>query len=486
MASNVSYSGFQRLVVRCLCALALLQFPCPTESVDEKIELSCQNSDQSCEEILRGELSNPLPDCEELGHGNLFSYSIDNTQLLQPSITLTVNSSQIDTDSQDNFLYTGYVIGYRGCTNNPTEQCSSYIARLPSSGDNWMHIVSPKDETKLLFPEEQCTFFGCFLYTEENVYGSCRKRILDDIFVKNITILATCPHPGDSVENGSVSFTLPPVDSTRYVGGTVANVTCDEGFAATYGGVSECQSDGTWNTTVLPTCKRQCDELETSIDGGWIEISDITRTVHTTATVTCYDKYYIGGGNIICGENGNWSQSRLPQCNPAKCPAVQTVEGGDVEVNSPVSRYKPSEGFFLVNTTITVTCHEYYTGGGSITCGNGKWTSSLPLCFPVECLEPMADVDHGSKEVNTPHNGSAVYDHYLVNTTIRVSCDKGYIGSGSITCGINGNWTSPLPSCSRSYWPIVASVVAVTLTLLLIIATVFIFCCKICWTHRLA
>ncbi|CAI8016124.1 hypothetical protein GBAR_LOCUS9915 [Geodia barretti] len=130
MASNVSYSGFQRLVVRCLCALALLQFPCPTESVDEKIELSCQNSDQSCEEILRGELSNPLPDCEELGHGNLFSYSIDNTQLLQPSITLTVNSSQIDTDSQDNFLYTGYVIGYRGCTNNPTEQCSSYIARV--------------------------------------------------------------------------------------------------------------------------------------------------------------------------------------------------------------------------------------------------------------------------------------------------------------------------------------------------------------------
>ena len=62
----------------------------------------------------------------------------------------------------------------------------------------------------------------------------------------------------------------------------------------------------------------QCDELETSIDGGWIEISDITRTVHTTATVTCYDKYYIGGGNIICGENGNWSQSRLPQCNPGE------------------------------------------------------------------------------------------------------------------------------------------------------------------------
>jgi hypothetical protein len=109
---------------------------------------------------------------------------------------------------------------------------------------------------------------------------------------------------------------------------------------------------------------------------------------------------------------------------------------------------------------------------------------SSAFIYIVKCLEPMPDVDHGRAEVNTPHNGSAVYGHYLVNTTIRVSCDKGYIGGGSITCGRDGNWTSPLPSCSRGYWPIIASVVAVTLTLLLTSATIFIFCCKIYWTHR--
>ena len=62
------------------------------------------------------------------------------------------------------------------------------ISQLPSHWDNWIHILSPKEDTKLLSPEEQCTFFGCFLYTEENVSGGCRKRILGDIFVENITI----------------------------------------------------------------------------------------------------------------------------------------------------------------------------------------------------------------------------------------------------------------------------------------------------------
>ena len=66
--------------------------------------------------------------------------------------------------------------------------------------------------------------------------------------------MATCPDPGVSVENGSFSITVPPGRTEDvYVEGTVVNVTCDEGFVATYGGVSECQRDGTWTT--LPTCE---------------------------------------------------------------------------------------------------------------------------------------------------------------------------------------------------------------------------------------
>ena len=63
----------------------------------------------------------------------------------------------------------------------------------------------------------------------------------------------------------------------------------------------------------------QCEELERSIDGGWIELSDITRIVGSTATVTCYDEYYTGGGSITCGVNGNWSSASTPQCIPGEC-----------------------------------------------------------------------------------------------------------------------------------------------------------------------
>ena len=71
--------------------------------------------------------------------------------------------------------------------------------------------------------------------------------------------MATCPDPGVSVENGSISITFPPNRTEDvYVEGTVVNVTCDEGFVATYEGVSECQRDGTWTTPSTPTCESMC------------------------------------------------------------------------------------------------------------------------------------------------------------------------------------------------------------------------------------
>ena len=43
-----------------------------------------------------------------------------------------MNSSQIDEIYQDNLEFSGYVIGYRGCTNNPTEQCSLFLGNVSS------------------------------------------------------------------------------------------------------------------------------------------------------------------------------------------------------------------------------------------------------------------------------------------------------------------------------------------------------------------
>ena len=152
-----------------------------------------------------------------------------------------------------------------------------------------------------------------------------------------------------------------------------------------------------------------------------------------------------------------------------QCPEVHSIDGGEIEVQSPITKYKPSEGFVLVNTTITVTCYDYYSGGGSVTCRNGNWSPSLSSCSPgiqkktvktlnstalsaivVVCLEPEASVDNGKVELNTPDNRSSENGNYPVNTTMTLSCNLGHVGGGSITCKKDGNWTSPLPLCSRS------------------------------------
>ena len=56
----------------------------------------------------------------------------------------------------------------------------------------------------------------------------------------------------------------------------------------------------------------QCGELNMIVDGGIAKISDETRIVNTTITVTCYDGYYLSEENTLtCGEDGNWNTPSL-------------------------------------------------------------------------------------------------------------------------------------------------------------------------------
>ena len=56
----------------------------------------------------------------------------------------------------------------------------------------------------------------------------------------------------------------------------------------------------------------QCGELNMIVDGGIAKISDETRIVNTTVTVTCYDGYYLSEENTLtCGEDGKWSSPSL-------------------------------------------------------------------------------------------------------------------------------------------------------------------------------
>ena len=64
----------------------------------------------------------------------------------------------------------------------------------------------------------------------------------------------------------------------------------------------------------------QCGELNMIVDGGIAKISDETRIVNTTITVTCYDGYYLSEENTLtCGEDGKWSSPSLSSSSCLPC-----------------------------------------------------------------------------------------------------------------------------------------------------------------------
>ena len=64
----------------------------------------------------------------------------------------------------------------------------------------------------------------------------------------------------------------------------------------------------------------QCGELNMIVDDGIAKISDETRIVNTTITVTCYDGYYLSEENTLtCGEDGKWSSPSLSSSSCLPC-----------------------------------------------------------------------------------------------------------------------------------------------------------------------
>ena len=98
-------------------------------------------------------------------------------------------------------------------------------------------------------------------------------------------------------------------------------------------------------------------------------------------------------------------------------------------------------------SSVEYTCRPGYRLVGSRlrTCGaNGRWSSSLPSCDPVDCGDP-GSVQMGVREL-------------LEGTTFRSTtifkCNRGYRleGSATRTCQANGSWSGSLPRCVGELW----------------------------------
>ena len=202
--------------------------------------------------------------------------------------------------------------------------------------------------------------------------------------------------------------------------GDVVQVACDDGY--TGGGAWTCGVDGNFSGSQCTANSCSATEVANSDKSAAGSISGDTGA---TVQVVC-DDGYTGGGAWTCGVDGNFSGS---QCTANSCSATQ-VSNSDQSAAGSISGD--------TGATVQVACDAGYTGGGAWTCG-ADGTFSGTVCSANACTPTqVANSDQSGAGSITGNTGD----------TVQVSCDAGYAGGGTWTCGADGTFTGS--GCSQT------------------------------------
>uniref|UniRef100_A0A8B9HTR2 Sushi, von Willebrand factor type A, EGF and pentraxin domain-containing protein 1 n=1 Tax=Astyanax mexicanus TaxID=7994 RepID=A0A8B9HTR2_ASTMX len=180
---------------------------------------------------------------------------------------------------------------------------------------------------------------------------------------------------------------------------------------------------------------RNCTEPVKCKDPGHPDFGHREGTVFIVGSevvFSCEEGYeLIGSSRLSCSETGTWEGS-FPFCKALSCNPPTVPEHGILKGTN-----------FTYRSKVTFSCEKGYIleGPMEIQCeSNLKWSSEPPICQPVTCGEPPA-VDHAEFTLN-----NTVY-----LSTLAYTCVEGYRlqGSGELQCESTGEWTSPVPVCTR-------------------------------------
>ncbi|XP_039984433.1 complement factor H-like [Xiphias gladius] len=149
---------------------------------------------------------------------------------------------------------------------------------------------------------------------------------------------------------------------------------------------------------------------------------------------------YISGPTITysCSREG-WVAVRQGSCYLRPC---------QLPDDTPNGYYQIIHGDdFVFGATIKYFCNEGYqmvSKEDVRTCLLDRWTNHVPVCDPLSCDPPLVDDKITVKGL--PENEEPI----LPDRFLRFSCDgpgKYLNGSSLLTCGKDGKWDNPFPSC---------------------------------------
>ena len=277
----------------------------------------------------------------------------------------------------------------------------------------------------------------------------------------NCTCQCDPPYTGTTCETARIECTAAnacnshgtPGQSFQDDAGSCGACSCDAGYTGDDCGTSltgctrnnNCNNHGTASGYVETGCTCSCDagysgadcSGSTACTPSQVAASDkaaagsITGNAGDTVAVTCWAGY-TGGGTWTCGADGNFSGTG---CSANACTGTE-VANSDKAANGSITGN--------AGDTVTVNCDDGYTGGGTWTCGvDGNFTGtgcSISACTGTE-------VANSDKAANGSITGN-------VGDTVSVTCNAGFQGGGTWTCGADGTFTgtgcSQMTSCTSA------------------------------------
>ncbi|XP_037533201.1 CUB and sushi domain-containing protein 3 [Nematolebias whitei] len=207
---------------------------------------------------------------------------------------------------------------------------------------------------------------------------------------------------------------------------------CNPGFRLIGSSVRICQQDHTWSgflpVCISVTCGHPGSPIYGRTTGDGFNYNDVVR-------FSCNKGYTLEGPSTAqCQANRQWSQQ------PPTCRVVNCTDPG-IPANS-IRESKIEHGNFTFGSVVFYDCNpgHYLFGSSVLSCQPmGHWDKPLPECIEVDCGHP-----------GTPPHTLMTGDKFTFGSTTRYSClgDHQLIGESSLTCQLNGHWSSPLPHCS--------------------------------------
>ncbi|KAI5609086.1 sushi, von Willebrand factor type A, EGF and pentraxin domain-containing protein 1 isoform X5, partial [Silurus asotus] len=257
-------------------------------------------------------------------------------------------------------------------------------------------------------PTISCSDNGMF----ETSLSACRESFCDPPLIQNAVIDETSRSP-----------------AYRYQ--TSIKISCNKGYRLEGSEYMTCGNNG-W-TPALPRC------IEVICDAPRINNAVIVGRGYkwyrygASIQFRCNKGYRMEGSDRLkCEENG-WNPPP-PQCSVITCLEPPTINNG---------QFIPLKDSYKYGETVTYNCVEGFKlyGSPTISCSdNGMFETSLSACREIFCDPPLiknAVIDETSRS-----------PAYRYQTSIKISCNKGYRLEGSeyMTCE-NDGWTPALPRC---------------------------------------